>query len=48
MSFRFAAISHDEFKAKMKGFTDNINNFFDKSRDLEKEIKKQLSGLKYE
>jgi hypothetical protein len=32
----------------MKGFTDNLNNLFDRSHDLEKEIKKQLSGLKYE
>ncbi len=33
---------------KVKGFTDNLNNLFDRSHDLEKEIKKQLSGLKYE
>ncbi|MGR3292982.1 MAG: hypothetical protein ACUZ9M_03060 [Candidatus Scalindua sp.] len=42
-------IIHDEFKTKMRGgYTDNLNNLFDKSHDLEKEIKKQLSGLKYE
>ncbi len=27
---------------------DNLNDLFDKSYDLEKEIKRQLSGLKYE
>ncbi len=42
----YVDITHVEFKAKMKGFVDNLNNLFDKSHDLEKEIKRQLSGLK--
>lgn len=41
-------INPEEFAAKMKGFTDNLNNLFSQSRDLEVEIKKQLEGVKYE
>ncbi len=48
VKIEYVDITHDEFKAKMKGFTDNLNNLFDKSHDFEKEINKQLSGLKYE
>ena len=48
VKIEYVDITHDEFKAKMKGFADNLNDLFGKSHDLEKEIRKQLSGLKYE
>ena len=48
VKIEYVDITHDEFKTKMKGFTDNLNDLFDKSHELEKEIKRQLSGLKYE
>mgnify|MGYP001797444947 FL=1 len=32
----------------MQGFTENLDKLFAESRDLEAEIKQQLSGLKYE
>ena len=41
-------ITHEEFKVKMKWFTDNLNNLFDESHNLEVHIKEQLSRLKYE
>ena len=33
---------------RMKGFTDNLEELFSESHKLEKEIKKQLAGLKHE
>ena len=36
-----------QFAAKMQGFTDNLDKLFKESAELEKEIKKQLAGLKY-
>ncbi len=48
VKIEYVDITHVEFKAKMKGLTDNLNNLFDKSHDYEKEIKNQLSGPKYE
>jgi type I restriction enzyme M protein len=35
-------------EAKLKGFEDNLKNLFAESKELEKEIQKQLNGLKYE
>ena len=35
-------------KAKLKGFESNLKNLFAESKTLEKEIQKQLNGLKYE
>ncbi len=32
----------------MNGFKSNLDKLFGESRDLEKEIKKQLAGLTYE
>ncbi len=37
----------DEFKIKMDGYNKNLDKLFQKSKELEKEIKKHLSGLKY-
>lgn len=45
---KYVDITPEEFAAKMKGFTDNLERLFADSRELEEEIKKQLAGLKYE
>ena len=37
-----------EFEAKMNGFKTNLDSLFADSKSLEKEIQKQLNGLKYE
>lgn len=44
----YVDITAEEFTAKMKGFTDNFDDLFSQSRELEAEIKKQLMGLEYE
>lgn len=41
-------ITSEQFAEKMKGFVDNLDSLFSQSRDLEAEIKRQLSGLSYE
>lgn len=48
VKIEYADITHDEFDAKMKGYTDNLNNLFTQSKALEIEIQKQFAGLKYE
>ncbi len=48
VKIEYVDITHEEFEAKMKGFSDNLDALFDDSRTLEVEIKKQLAGLKYE
>ena len=48
VKIEYVDITHDEFEAKMKGFSDNLDKMFAESRELETEIKEQLSGLKYE
>ncbi len=32
----------------MKGFTENLNNLFEQSRELEVQIKMQMADIKYE
>lgn len=44
----YTDITPSEFTAKMKDFQSNLDSMFAKSRELEKEIQKQLKGLKYE
>lgn len=44
----YVDITQEEFAAKMKGFTDNLDDLFSQSRELEVEINKQLAGVKYE
>ncbi len=44
----YTDISPEEFEKKIDGYKANLENLFADSRDLEKEIKKQLSGLRYE
>jgi len=47
VKIEYTDISHEEFEAKMKGFTDNLDGLFDDSRTLEVEIKKQLAGVTF-
>lgn len=47
VKIEYTDITHEEFEAKMKGFTANLDALFAESRDLEAEIKKQLAGLEY-
>lgn len=44
----YVDITTEQFAEKMKGFTENLDSLFNKSRGLETEIKKQLARLKYE
>jgi len=44
----YTEISHVFFKSKMEVYKKNLDNLFVESKNLEKEIKKQLSGIKYE
>uniref|UniRef100_UPI0036DCB1AB HsdM family class I SAM-dependent methyltransferase n=1 Tax=Photorhabdus sp. RM322S TaxID=3342825 RepID=UPI0036DCB1AB len=48
VKIEYTDMTPEQFTEKMKGFTDNLDSLFSQSRDLEVEIKKQLSGLKYE
>lgn len=46
VKIEYVDITPKEFKAKMKGFTDNLDNLFTESKKLEKEIIKQLEGVR--
>ncbi|MCW8924456.1 MAG: type I restriction-modification system subunit M [Gammaproteobacteria bacterium] len=48
VKIEYVDITPEEFGEKMKAYTDNLDSLFSQSRELEKEIKKQLAGLKYE
>ena len=48
VKIEYTDITPAEFAAKMKGFQSNLDQLFAESRELEKEIQKQLKGLKYE
>ena len=48
VKIEYVDITADEFAAKMDAFKSNLNSLFAESRVLEKEIQKQLGGLKYE
>lgn len=47
VKIEYVDITKDEFDAKMKGFSDNLEAMFSESKELEDEIKKQLLGLVY-
>jgi type I restriction enzyme M protein len=47
VKIEYVDITQQEFNAKMQGFTDNLDKLFAESKELEVEIKKQLTGLKY-
>ncbi|EJB8574228.1 SAM-dependent DNA methyltransferase [Vibrio parahaemolyticus] len=44
----YVDITAEQFAEKMQAFTSNLDSLFNQSRELEVEIKKQLTGLKYE
>ncbi len=48
VKIEYTDITPEQFAAKMKGFTDNLESLFSQSRELEEEIKQQMAGLKYE
>lgn len=48
VKIKYTEISSEEFKSRMNGFKQNLDNLFSDSKILEAEIKKQLGGLKYE
>ncbi|HCM2994877.1 SAM-dependent DNA methyltransferase [Klebsiella aerogenes] len=48
VKIEYTEMTPEQFTAKMKGFTDNLENLFSTSRELEAEITKQMAGLKYE
>jgi len=48
VKIEYTDITPKQFTAKMDGFKHNLDSLFAESKDLEKEIKKQLGGLKYE
>ena len=48
VKIEYTDMTAEQFTAKMKGFTDNLESLFSQSRELEAEIKTQMAGLKYE
>lgn len=48
VKIEYTDITPKEFAAKMAGYTKNLEQLFAESHKLEKEIQKQLAGLKYE
>lgn len=48
VKIEYTNITPKEFVTKMNDFKANLDNLFTESKSLEKEIQKQLNGLKYE
>lgn len=48
VKIEYTDITPKEFAKKMEGFKSNLESLFTESKKLEKEIQKQLEGLKYE
>jgi type I restriction enzyme M protein len=48
VKIEYTDITPAEFAAKMNGYQSNLDQLFAESRELEKEIQKQLKGLRYE
>lgn len=48
VKIEYVDITKDEFEAKMKGFSENLERMFTEGRGLEEEILKSFSGLVYE
>lgn len=48
VKIEYTDITPQEFAAKMDSYRKNLDNLFGESKELEKEINKQLAGLKYE
>ena len=47
VKIQYIDLTPKQFAAKMDGFKQNLDSLFAESKELEKEIKKQLGGLKY-
>jgi len=48
VKIEYVDITPEQFAETIQGFTSNLDSMFSQSRELEKKIKKQLAGLKYE
>ncbi len=48
VKIEYVDITHNEFTAKMNEFESNLERLFAESKSLEKEIQKNLKGLKYD
>jgi type I restriction enzyme M protein len=48
VKIEYSDLTQEQFAAKMQGFTGKLDALFTESAGLEKEIKKQLAGLRYE
>jgi len=48
VKIEYSDLTPAQFAEKMKGFTDRLDELFNESAGLEREIKKQLAGLRYE
>ncbi|EFV1676398.1 SAM-dependent DNA methyltransferase [Salmonella enterica] len=47
VKIEYTDMTPEQFAAKMKGLTENLESLFSQSRELEEEIKKQMAGLNY-
>ncbi len=48
VKIKYTDITPEQFAKKMQAFTNNLDNLFNRSCELELEIKAQLAGLKYD
>ncbi|MCC7858663.1 HsdM family class I SAM-dependent methyltransferase [Escherichia coli] len=48
VKIEYTDMTPEQFAAKMKGFTENLNNLIEQSRELEVQIKMQMADIKYE
>lgn len=48
VKIEYVDLTPEQFAAKMRGVTDNLDRLFKESAGLEQEIRKQLAGLRYE
>ena len=48
VKIEYVALTPEQFAAKMRGFTDNLDRLFKESAGLEQDIRQQLAGLRYE
>ena len=48
VKIEYVDITHEEFTEKMQGFEERLSGLFEEGRVLEKEIQKNLKGVKYE
>jgi len=48
VKIEYVDISSSQFEEKMDGYKSNLDKLFAESKDLEKEVKKQLARVKYE